>query len=413
MELIYDMLGKLKEYPEVYLGEKSISKLSSFVDGVQYCLGKMEKDRDASFRGFSDFVNIYYYKQIGPMGWGSTILKNIQDESKAVDVFYELLDEYVKSDFEFKAGFFRTIECEETIYKHVPVTIIHHTNHGKPDDYTNPHEHNIYKTEDNVEEFESFLREYEKIELLYRSLNEIRKRPGMYLGEPSISKMSTFIDGFLYCQQQIDKGYVTSFDGFNDFVSIHFYGKTSHLGWKDCILSNVIDEKRALEVFYELLDEYLKDIKCEGFYPFRIEIIYDAIPVKIIHTTNHGNPSRFTNPHEHNVTCFSDNKSYYFLKMFSEFDNNYEELYRYWRIIGKFRSIEEFEYCIKKGGEVEFTYNQKTYSITFPDGIICLTYVDEESEKIFDNIDELMKTHIEGKSLRELSTIIEIYYRGF
>ena len=36
----------------------------------------------------------------------------------------------------------------------------------------------------------------------------------------------------------------------------------------------------------------------------------------------------------------------------------------------KFETISDFKWCMKRGGEVEFEWNNKDYSITHPDGLI-------------------------------------------
>ena len=90
---------------------------------------------------------------------------------------------------------------------------------------------------------------------LYDSLDKMRERPAMYLGEKSISRMEAFIMGFYEgSNDEITEN--PPFDGFNDFVG-KFYGKYTTAGWKNLILSDHYgNEKEALDRFFVLLDEY-------------------------------------------------------------------------------------------------------------------------------------------------------------
>ena len=90
---------------------------------------------------------------------------------------------------------------------------------------------------------------------LYNSLDKMRERPAMYLGEKSITRMEAFIMGFYEgSNDEITEN--PPFDGFNDFVG-KFYGKYTTAGWKNLILSDHYgNEKEALDRFFVLLDEY-------------------------------------------------------------------------------------------------------------------------------------------------------------
>ncbi len=58
---------------------------------------------------------------------------------------------------------------------------------------------------------------------LYQTLDKMRERPGMYLGEATLTALSHFISGFYEgCNYEAEEQ--PSFDGFNDFVG-NYYGK--------------------------------------------------------------------------------------------------------------------------------------------------------------------------------------------
>lgn len=80
----------------------------------------------------------------------------------------------------------------------------------------------------------------------------------------------------------------------------------------------------------------------------------------------------------------------------------------------KFDSIEEFVDNLERGGEVEFIYNKKNYSITRPNGLICFMEVgNEASEVIFNKVNELLEYKIENQKIRDIITCIEPYFRCF
>lgn len=252
------------------------------------------------------------------------------------------------------------------------------------------------------------------MDAIYRILKEIKKRPGMYLGEKSITRLRNFLDGYLISKHDMDKNYNTSFYKFASFVG-EYYDDSSNKGWNRIILENSEDEAKAVDIFYELIDKFIeKKYEKEIIYSYQTnEVIYDNFPVKAVHYTDHGNPNRFSNPHEHEIKCFPD-KSYYFLKLFNEEDLKNNLLYKMGSSGYKFTSSEEIIYNLKRGGEIEFSHNNSKYSITHPDKVICLTHIDERGgEAIFYDIEELMKHRIHGKTLIELATLIMPYFRCF
>ena len=80
----------------------------------------------------------------------------------------------------------------------------------------------------------------------------------------------------------------------------------------------------------------------------------------------------------------------------------------------KFVSLDEFIDNLSHGGEVEFIYRDKKYSITHPDGKICFTeQYNDESQKDFNSIQELLDFSIEGNKIKDIVTIIQPFFRCF
>ncbi len=97
--------------------------------------------------------------------------------------------------------------------------------------------------------------EYNTIERdLYSTLDRMRMRPAMFIGQAMISRMSAFIDGYrnAFNYETIEQ---PPFQDFMDFVGM-YYHKATFAGWEGLIRYDFEDEYDALRVFYILLDLY-------------------------------------------------------------------------------------------------------------------------------------------------------------
>ena len=81
----------------------------------------------------------------------------------------------------------------------------------------------------------------------------------------------------------------------------------------------------------------------------------------------------------------------------------------------KFETVEEFKTLISHGGEIEFSFESKNYSITRleKDRIHFMEAYNYESEKYFDSVEGLLDHEINGKKLRDIVTIIQPFFRTF
>ena len=78
----------------------------------------------------------------------------------------------------------------------------------------------------------------------------------------------------------------------------------------------------------------------------------------------------------------------------------------------KFETISDFKWCIKRGGEVEFEWNNKDYSITHPDGLIYIgEKYKEETAKEYETAEEALDHIIDGQKLREIITQVKVWDR--
>jgi hypothetical protein len=86
-------------------------------------------------------------------------------------------------------------------------------------------------------------------------LEVIRERPAMYLGQRSLSALSSYLQGYRMALSVYDIQSSTLPPDVHDWVAyrLHFYESTS--GYRNLILKRVPEESAALDRFFELLDE--------------------------------------------------------------------------------------------------------------------------------------------------------------
>ena len=86
-------------------------------------------------------------------------------------------------------------------------------------------------------------------------LEVIRERPAMYLGQRSLSALSSYLQGYRMALSVYDIQSPTLPPDVHDWVAyrLHFYESTS--GYRNLILKRVPEESAALDRFFELLDE--------------------------------------------------------------------------------------------------------------------------------------------------------------
>jgi hypothetical protein len=90
-------------------------------------------------------------------------------------------------------------------------------------------------------------------------LERIRKRPGMYLGECSLSALYHTIGGYtmaLHAHGIDNDRNLRLPDDFNDWVAYRLHYKESTSGWKNMILGVSESEAAAFTRFFELLDQH-------------------------------------------------------------------------------------------------------------------------------------------------------------
>ncbi len=92
----YKLIQKIKQRPSLYLGQRSISHLQTFLDGYTFArreqnLPVTEEERE--FEGFQEWVE-FRFNQQSTQSWAKIILFYSEDERDALVRFFELFAEF-------------------------------------------------------------------------------------------------------------------------------------------------------------------------------------------------------------------------------------------------------------------------------------------------------------------------------
>ena len=94
---------------------------------------------------------------------------------------------------------------------------------------------------------------------VYRLLQEIRKRPGLYLGKPSIERLGSFLDGYYHYEFELNGMCEPDcLVGFREYIQKKYELRTPH-DWVNVIQCFSYSEQDALDIFYKALDQYLQN----------------------------------------------------------------------------------------------------------------------------------------------------------
>jgi hypothetical protein len=92
----------------------------------------------------------------------------------------------------------------------------------------------------------------------YDLLEKIRKRPSMYLGQPSIGHLRACLSGYILARRELEVAQTDQelrFIEFQDWLRQKFQ-VTSGQSWDKIILFYCEDERGALDQFFQLWDEF-------------------------------------------------------------------------------------------------------------------------------------------------------------
>ncbi len=90
----------------------------------------------------------------------------------------------------------------------------------------------------------------------YELIDKMRPRVGMYIGHLSPTHLRSFLDGYSFGNSNATKPEHPDFGDFHDWVAKKFDYYESTSGWAYMIEDQRKDQKEALWLFFELLDEF-------------------------------------------------------------------------------------------------------------------------------------------------------------
>lgn len=202
----------------MYLGKPSITCLDSFLNGYLSTLSDLGFTREGSATdGFQAWLQ-EREKTTVSRSWLAILLFINGSERSTFYRFFELFDEFLKQKESSKS------EKDEAVENYKS-----RLNDLKPGIY-NP----------------------------YKLLGRIKKRPGMYLGTSSITRLDMVLRGYTLARREVGlepTDEEIEFEGFQSWLTKKYEIK-SNQSWSKIILFYSIDEQEALEKFFELFEEY-------------------------------------------------------------------------------------------------------------------------------------------------------------
>ncbi|AFY41198.1 hypothetical protein [Nostoc sp. PCC 7107] len=212
------LLQDIKNNPVMYLDKPSIISLHSFLNGYLDYRSNLGLDREGSgIEGFQDWIQEKANTQVS-QSWSGIILFGSGTERIAFYRFFEEFEQFLNQKNSSK-----TQESEEK----------------------------YSTTEDNLR--------FRQLDIYDEILKGVKKRPGMFLGSSSITKLDMVLRGASLARREAGVAPTKSeksFEGFQSWIQ-EKYGIKTGQSWAKIILFYSIDEYEALQKFFELYEEYI------------------------------------------------------------------------------------------------------------------------------------------------------------
>ena len=99
-----------------------------------------------------------------------------------------------------------------------------------------------------------------EVRTVFELLDVIRQKPGLFIGEQSISQLWGFLNGFQHALRAVENPFDPSdppFHEFHDWIAARYGFEESTSGWRSMLLKTLLgDETAAFERFFLELDEF-------------------------------------------------------------------------------------------------------------------------------------------------------------
>ncbi|MEH2457011.1 hypothetical protein [Nostoc sp.] len=211
------LLQEIKDNPVIYIDKPSITCLDFFVGGYLSQLSDLGLTPEGyPMEGFNEWMQERAKTNV-TQSWAGIILFLCRTERNAFYEFFELFEKFIKQKNNSK-----TQESEDVLRLR--------------QDLMFP-QFDIYK----------------------EILGAIKKRPGMYLGRSSITRLDMLLRGYSLARREVGVPPTEperEFEWFQSWIE-EKYGINSGQSWSKIILFYSVDEYEALQKFFELFEEYL------------------------------------------------------------------------------------------------------------------------------------------------------------
>lgn len=214
------ILQEIKQSPVMYLDKPSITRLHSFLIGYLDARTRLGLDQEgAGDEGFQKWVQERAKTNLS-QSWAGIILSLCGSEESAFYRFFELFKEFLNQN--------NSSEIRKT------------------------------ENEEKFKDIKNDLR-FRQFDIYNELLGSVKKRPGMYLGSGSITKLDMLLRGCSLARREVGVPPTKperEFAGFQKWVE-EKYGIKTGQSWSKIILFYSVDEREALKKFFELFEEYL------------------------------------------------------------------------------------------------------------------------------------------------------------
>lgn len=147
----------------------------------------------------------------------------------------------------------------------------------------------------------------------------------------------------------------------------------------------------------------------------------DGRAVRERHYTDHNRADKHTDPHDHDINWDPDRGNPLSGPPINYPDGSpefkgFKEMNVLSKIVqansldeNRFKTISDFKWCVNDGGEVEFIWNNITYTITHPEGKINISEADKpETEKWCQTADGVLEYMVGKDRLRDVITQVTV-----
>ncbi|MEK8130471.1 hypothetical protein WMW72_21415 [Paenibacillus filicis] len=97
------------------------------------------------------------------------------------------------------------------------------------------------------------------MDILYKKIQEVKQRPGMYIGKKSLHLLQAYLNGYIAYHNEVNKEpnyfFLSEFQG---YIQRRYNINTTH-SWAELITFFSSNDNDAFDRFYELLDDFFAE----------------------------------------------------------------------------------------------------------------------------------------------------------